>query len=167
MRGYDEYIQKNPNEVSIFDYARSGDLQSLNAALSQNPSLDINLKDHKGYSALMYAAYNGHADLVVSLIAQGADIESTDKGGSTILMGVAFKGHADIAKILIEAGADIHTTNFVGMNALQFSQMFGRMEVAALLGGDHQGTFQRVSQQLKTWGYYFIQKLQSKKENRV
>lgn len=161
MRSYDDYIQKNPNEVSIFDYARSGDLQSLNAALAEHPSLDINLKDHKGYSALMYAAYNGHADMVISLIAQGADIESPDKGGSTILMGVAFKGHADIAKILIDAGADIQATNFVGMNALQFSQMFGRTEVAALLGSAPQGPFQRVGQQLKTWGYYISQKLQA------
>jgi len=167
MRSYDEYLQQNPSEVTIFEHARAGNLAALNQVLEKSPSLDINLKDHKGYSALMYAAYHGHHDLVLSLIAQGADVESPDKGGSTILMGVAFKGHTEIAQALIEAGADIHTTNFVGMTALQFAQMFGRTEIAALLSQQRPGYFARKIEQLRIWGYYFCQKLQSKKESRI
>ncbi|MBS1970147.1 MAG: ankyrin repeat domain-containing protein [Bdellovibrionales bacterium] len=164
MRSYDEYIQQNPQDVQLFEYARTGNLLAVRKELAENHSLDINLKDHKGYSALMYAAYNGHKDLVITLIAQGADIESPDKGGSTILMGVAFKGHTEIAEILIEAGADIHATNFTGMTALQFAQMFGRNEIIALLSQHEPGYFTRKYDQLRTWGYYLSQKLQFNKE---
>ncbi len=164
MRSYDEYIQQNPQEVRLFEYARTGNLLAVRQELVQDHSLDINLKDHKGYSALMYAAYNGHRDLVIALIAQGADVESADKGGNTILMGLAFKGHADIAEILIEAGADIHATNFTGMTALQFAQMFGRDGVIALLSQHKPGYFTRKFDQLRTWGQYLSQKLQINKE---
>lgn len=151
MRSYDEYLQQNPNEVTIFEYARTGNLEEMNQALEKSPSLDINLKDHKGYSALMYAAYNGHTNLVLSLIAQGANIESPDKGGRTVLMGVAYKGHVDIAQVLIEAGADIDATNFVGMTAMQFAQMFGRTEVAALLSQKRVSYIARVLEPLRAW----------------
>lgn len=159
MRSYDEYLKQNPDETTLFKHARDGNLEALKHAKDENPSLDLNLKDHKGYSALMYAAYFNHLDMVKWLIAQNVDVNSFDKGGNSVLMGVAFKGYSDVAQTLIKAGADTEATNFAGMTALQFAQMFGRSEVIELLSATKPNFFKRKTQQLLTWGFYLKQKI--------
>ncbi|WP_413290182.1 ankyrin repeat domain-containing protein [Bdellovibrio sp. HCB337] len=164
MRNYDEYRKQNTESVKLFVDAKIGNTEAFADEKALSPYLDINIKDHKGYSPLMYAAYYNHIDLVKWLITNGADVESPDRGGNTILMGVAFKGHIEVAQHLIRAGADVSATNLIGMNALQFAQMFGRHDMAVLLDGAQEGFFRRTIQQVRLWGFYIAQKLQSKKE---
>lgn len=164
MRNYDDYRQQHTETVALFGYAKLGDVEGFQDEKELAPSFDINIKDHKGYSSLMYAAYYNHIDLVKWLIANGADVESPDRGGNTILMGVAFKGHIEVAQLLIKAGADVNVTNLIGMNALQYAQMFGRHDMAVLLDGAQAGFFRRKLQQMRLWRFYITQKLQNKKE---
>ena len=39
---------------------------------------DVNARDQRGYTALMYASWKGHADIVRILIDRGADVRSVD-----------------------------------------------------------------------------------------
>ena len=47
---------------------------------------DVNMKDSKGYTALMWASYFGSPEMVNILLDRGADVNVTDKFGDTALI---------------------------------------------------------------------------------
>ena len=59
-----------------------------------------------GYTALMIAAYAGHAEIVRILLDNGLNVNAFDNTGVTALMRAAVAGHTDCAKVLLEKGAD-------------------------------------------------------------
>lgn len=61
--------------------------------------------DCDGFSALMYAAYNGHADCVKELLAAGADVNAVDNKGETSLMKAELNGKMTVANLLRAADA--------------------------------------------------------------
>lgn len=66
-------IKRNPKQeiVSQFhDSAAEGDLARLTVILSHSPSL-LNETSENGWTALMYAARNGHPDVVQFLLEKG------------------------------------------------------------------------------------------------
>ncbi len=71
-----------------------------------------------GMSALMFAARDGHIDVVRTLLKAGADPEFTDPDGSTALIVALMNGHWDTAKLLIESGADVNTWDWWGQAPL-------------------------------------------------
>jgi len=145
MRTWDDYKKTMKIEDPIFDLARSGNLENLQSALTKD---NLNLKDGKGYSPLMLAAYNGNFEATEFLLEMGADPNSSDNSGSTILMGASFKGHLEIVKLLVEKGANPKATNPKNQTALQFAQMFGRTEVANFLNQNKRFV---MSDQLSSW----------------
>jgi ankyrin repeat protein len=81
---------------------------------------DVNADDNTGQTALMQAAWFGHADVVRVLAEKGADLNAKEsKGGSTALM-MAFgdRPHANTVRVLIEKGADINARNKDGLTVL-------------------------------------------------
>jgi hypothetical protein len=57
--------------------AEHGELENVRAILDANHDL-VNQKDDSGATALHYAAFNGHRDVVWLLLDHGAHINSTD-----------------------------------------------------------------------------------------
>lgn len=131
MRSWQDYKTTMDEELPQFIWAREGRLIALKS-LELDPEL-INRKNHKGHSALMLAAYNGHVEATEWLISHGADVNSIDGSGNSILMGVAFKGHLSILNLLLKNGADAGYSNEKGQTALDFAQMFGRSDVVKKL----------------------------------
>lgn len=131
MRAWDDYKQTASKENPIFDWAREGYLPELAALILTKET--INVKDQKGYSPLMLAAYHGHPAVCESFLQQGANVNEVDFSGSSILMGASFKGHLAVVELLVKWGADIQYKNGKGQDALDFAQMFGRAEVAKFL----------------------------------
>jgi ankyrin repeat protein len=91
-----------------------------------------------GYTALLWAAENGHIEVVRILIAAGATLQVLDKvrvpdhafialqlsnynsyrcgagqDGRTALMLASLKGHEEVVELLLAAGADLHLQNNV------------------------------------------------------
>ena len=58
-------------------------------------------------TALMFASWEDHAEIVKILLEKGADPSISDKDGWTALMRAVFKGHTSTAKVLLERGADV------------------------------------------------------------
>ena len=54
---------------------------------------------------LYVAAYNGHPEVVVQLIAAGADVNAIGKNIKTALYGAVANRHLNIAEILLKRGA--------------------------------------------------------------
>ncbi|MDR0579982.1 MAG: ankyrin repeat domain-containing protein [Campylobacteraceae bacterium] len=130
------------------DFARYGQTKELESMLKAK--LPINLKDHKGNTLLMLAAYNGNADTVKMLIDMGADVNLKNDRGQTPLAGVCFKGYTKIVKLLVENGANIDEDNGFGMRAVMFASMFGNRDIVEYLTKRHKG--------LKPKFYLFLSK---------
>lgn len=145
MRTWKNYKQTF-TEPSIFDFARSGDLAGLADLLHNDPHLELNQKNHKGYSALMLAIYNGQDVFAEALLRGGADPNSKDLVGNTILMGASFKGNIKLIELLISYGADIFLTNDAGMTAYDWAKTFGRKEVMEFLRARSESDLNETSQ---------------------
>ncbi|MDG0815018.1 ankyrin repeat domain-containing protein [Bdellovibrio svalbardensis] len=131
MSTYSEYLKTQQNEPLLLQAARTGDLGTI--AREILAGADINEKNHRGYSALMLAAYNDQYDAALLLVEAGADANSVDRGGNSVLMGAAFKGHTGILNLLLKNGARTDLQNFAHQTALDFAKTFGRKEIIPLL----------------------------------
>ena len=89
---------------SVFDLARDGETQKLNALLDQG--LPVNLTDAKGDTLLILGAYREQLEIVQLLIQRGADLDRMNDRGQTALVSAVFRNHEPIVRCLLEAGAD-------------------------------------------------------------
>jgi ankyrin repeat protein len=112
------------------ELARQGETGALTTTLQQG--LDIDLRDTKGNTLLMIAAYQGRGETVAMLLKAGAQVDLRNDKGQTPLGGVAFKGHVEIARMLLDAGAD-PVGDQGGSTPADFATMFGRQEILTLL----------------------------------
>jgi ankyrin repeat protein len=118
-------------QMLAFDFARDGDSLALDRMVSAG--LPVNLRNGKGHTLLMLAAYHGHADTVDTLVARGADVDARNDRGQTPLGGAAFKGHDAVVKTLLDAGADAKADQGFGITAAGYAMMFGRFRTAKII----------------------------------
>ena len=71
-----------------------------------------------GFTALLFAAREGHVASVKALLAAGADINLADPDGTTPLIVALMNGHWDAGKLLIESGADVNLWDWWGQSPL-------------------------------------------------
>lgn len=133
MSTWSDYKKTFKSQPDIFDCARSGDFRGLATILSQDSQLDLDATNHRGYSPLMLAVYNGQTDFCEALLRSGADVNSKDSIGNTVLMASAFKGNLDIVQLLLSYGADTSAKNRSSMNVRDWASMFGRSQVVEYL----------------------------------
>jgi ankyrin repeat protein len=69
-------------------------------------------------TALMYAARDGRANAVHTLVEAGADLDAVNADQSTALLLAAINGQFDIAKYLVDNGADVTITSMDGATPL-------------------------------------------------
>ncbi|CAI4213923.1 unnamed protein product [Parascedosporium putredinis] len=101
----------------------------------------IDTPDDEGYTALSWAATNGHADVVAYLVKNGADVNSNAQkmpGNTALLLAVAHskrgtgalsEGHFKIVKQLLEAGAKVNARVEGGPTALLQAARDGQYEI--------------------------------------
>lgn len=87
------------------------------------------------WTALHYASFAGHAGLVDTLLAAGADINARSTNGSTVVMMAAREGHADLAKRLLEAGANPALKNDYGEDAVAWAMRHSHYAIARTFTG--------------------------------
>ena len=114
----------------VFDLARCGDAGALAALL--DGGLPPNLRNDKGDSLVMLAAYNGNEPAVRTLLEHGADPDALNDNGQSPLAGVAFKGETAIARLLLAHGASPHGTGG-DRTPLMVAATFDKVEIATLL----------------------------------
>lgn len=149
MKTWTEYKATFPDAPDIFACARAGDLRGLADLLTAIPDLELNVINHRGYSPLMLAVYNGQQDFCEALLRGGADVNSTDSMGNTVLMAAAYKGNREIFELLMRFGADANRVNRSGMTAHDWAIAFGRKDIAALLAARDGSVRPRA--RWKTW----------------
>ncbi len=94
---------------------------------------DVNARDDKGATALMWACALGHTGVVKILLNQKADVHAKDEKGATALMWAAARGHTGVVKILLSHGADVNARDEDGATALMQAAARGHTGVVELL----------------------------------
>jgi len=102
---------------------------------------DIIMKDNNGRTALYWASYYGHLEIVKLLITLGnlqkKDIMMKDIFGETSLFIASWYGHLEIVKLLIIIGnlqkEDIMMNDNYNQTALYWESIRGHLEIVKLL----------------------------------
>jgi len=124
-------LQVKPTK-SLQKAAADGDLGQVKLNLSLGA--DVNAKDIRGNSALLYAAINGHEVVAELLIDKGAEIDAT--GGYynwTPLHWAAYTGHTGVAKLLVTRGANVNAKCADDGTPLHEAAWHGHKDVIELL----------------------------------
>jgi ankyrin repeat protein len=82
-----------------------------------------------GWSALHYAATNGHLKIATYLLDKNAYVDPESPNGTTALMMAARGGHIELVKLLLERGADLSKVNGVNMTAIDFAEQHNQTEI--------------------------------------
>lgn len=115
----------------VFQLARDGDPMELRDLLAQG--LPPDLRNDKGDSLLMLAAYNGNEGAVRALLEHGADPDLRNDMGQVPLAGVAFKGELVIAELLLDAGAAVDGPAETDRTPLMAAAMFDKVDIVEAL----------------------------------
>ncbi|WP_444929407.1 ankyrin repeat domain-containing protein [Microbulbifer sp. SSSA002] len=128
-----EKTQSDFTELSqyYFAAARVGDVEVLREF--SEAGFPLNIRNPKGYTALMIATYNGNGQAVDYLLQKGADPCAQDRRGNTALMAAIFRGEFALARTLLNQDCDAQQVNKAGHSAEDFAEVFGRDQVVQLL----------------------------------
>jgi len=121
--------RRNPyGDTALMLAAMQGHAATVSAILERKPELN-----HAGWTALHYAAFSGHEDVLALLIAAGADIDLKAPNGETALMLAARNGHFQTVRVLAGARADPSVRSIEGKTALDIAREAGHREIAVFL----------------------------------
>jgi len=115
----------------IIKYAKEGDVKKVQECITNGD--DINVTDHNGWTALIWASVKGNQPVMTSLIAAHADINVTDKWGRTALMWASVCGHLVVVTSLIAHQAHINVTDNWGWTALMHASESREVECVKVL----------------------------------
>lgn len=88
------------NAAAIHNYASTGDIHGVQQELDAH--VDVDIRDTKGWTALMYAARANQRDIVELLIQHNADINAKNDFGLTALMAATKSNHPEVLMLLLQ-----------------------------------------------------------------
>ena len=103
----------------------------LATALMDNKICEINQRDCMGITPLLWAAENGHDNVVQFLLKQeNISPDAPDKLGRTPLSRAASSGHEEVVKLLLDQGdVDPDSQDGMGKTPLQSAVLYGHEEI--------------------------------------
>ncbi|KAI9818988.1 MAG: Set3 complex subunit with deacetylase activity, meiotic-specific repressor of sporulation proteins [Phylliscum demangeonii] len=111
-------LKKKPTLPPLLTRPDPSDLAGVQAELFERGE-DIDVADYAGNTPLQIASLEGFADIVQTLIQQGATVEccNTDKKDTPLIDAVE-NGHLEVVKLLLDAGANPRQANVQGKEPL-------------------------------------------------
>lgn len=89
---------KDHRKSELFRLAQNGDNEAVNELLQQG--IDVNGVDHFGWTAAMSAAFEGHVDVLRTLVRAGADLTITNSQGHTAMTLASQKRQKRVVKFI-------------------------------------------------------------------
>ncbi len=115
---------KNNSEQTALDIATANEKEDLKNVLT---------KAGTTLPPILIAAKSGDWEKVISLIKNGADVNSHGEAGFTPLMYAVKSDKINIVKTLIDLKADINSTSEEGKSAIQIAEETGNAEMVELM----------------------------------
>src|SRR5262245_5262500 len=115
---------------SLLEAAEAGEHAAALAALKAGA--DVQARGPDGTTALIWAAYNGDADLVGRLLAAGAEANAQNEFGASALSEAATGGYTDGVAALLKGGANADLANPEGETPLMEVARNGDVKAATL-----------------------------------
>jgi uncharacterized protein len=107
--------------------SRRGDLRSVQAAVEQ--SVDLDVVDRDGRTAILLAAIHGHHDVVEHLIDAGADIDRQDNMSVNPFLHGCMVNDLRLVQVMVAAGTDLRRLSRFGGNGITPAAEKGHLEV--------------------------------------
>lgn len=113
--------------------AQTGDTEALKALIGWG-GYDLDYQDDHGFTAVMVAALNGHAEAFRLLVYAGADVRLSNKSGETaITLYQLHPNHDQFEKVMLEFALDMGNRNAAGFYALHCAARRGDMDAVKFL----------------------------------
>lgn len=124
--------------ISIMQAARSGNLEAIKQLVNSNKGIAKttilgSADETMGCTALHYAVFYNHIDVVRYLVENGANVNQQNLSGLTPLFWSLDQGLYDIAKVLLEHGADTSIFSKDGYAVLHKAVASNAMEAVKYL----------------------------------
>lgn len=134
-RGADVNKANALGEQALMHAAWRGNLAAVDLLLASGARVN---QSPMRWSALHYAVFAGHREVMTRLLARGADIDARSTNGSSVLMMAVYEGHEALARDLLARGADRSVKNDRGDGALEWAFKFRRLGIARLVASQDQ-----------------------------
>lgn len=152
--------------IDLFEAAATGKLTRVIALVKENPDT-VNDYSPDGFTALEYAAYFAHSNVVDYLLRSGADstLSSQNNLRTQALHSAAVGREVIIAEALLAAGADVNACKSDGSTPLHVAAQTGQSEMVKLFlarGADPQArnaAGQTPADLAETGGYTLLAEL--------
>ncbi|XP_014605662.1 PREDICTED: ankyrin repeat domain-containing protein 39-like isoform X2 [Polistes canadensis] len=119
-------------ERGIWYAAQYNDKDKVEGFLRKEISVDI--EDSAGYTALHYAARNGHYQICEMLLKYGANVNAKTRcGQATALHRAATQGHDHVVEILLKYGANANLKDADEYTALHRAIIAARVSICQIL----------------------------------
>ena len=119
----------------LIQASKYGDTETVLKLLKKKKT-DVNVKDDKGYTALMWASVRGYKEIASMLIKKGADVNAWNNDGDTALIYASGHRHIEILSMLLVKKADVNVgrgRNREGDTALMWASSNGYVNVVLML----------------------------------
>lgn len=123
-------IKNKYGDSALMLAALRGHLDTVAALVAAGAEIDP-----VGWTPLIYAAFEGHAEIVRFLLTLDLDIDidAQAANGMTALMAASRNGNLEIVQILLDHGADVNSVTHGNMTALGFAQAGKHADIVGLL----------------------------------
>ncbi|MBS7786340.1 ankyrin repeat domain-containing protein [Flavobacterium sp. CYK-55] len=121
----------NAQDLNVFDIARKGTLEQIEAAYKKNPQ-SINAVDERNSTPLILACYRGNTT-VANYLAEKVNNVNYNTGRGTALMAAVMAGDLSIVNKLISVKADLNQKGEGNKTALIYAVFFNKEEIAEAL----------------------------------
>ncbi|XP_077985177.1 ankyrin repeat and SAM domain-containing protein 3-like [Glandiceps talaboti] len=122
----------DPIPLDLYTASSIGQYDCVHAIIASG-EIDLNKKNTGGWTALMYACYIGHDNIVNLLLDAGVDVNIKSTKGRTSLMLAASCGNESVVYFLLQADADIEAVDSRGWTALFHATNAGHQNMVKFL----------------------------------
>jgi ankyrin repeat protein len=123
---------ETPTAVPLYHAAMLGFRDLAEHLIAKHPE-HVSARGRREATPMHVAALNGHSDILLLLIEQGADVNGRDSSQDTPLHQASAKGSLEAGRWLLNRGADIDAQNVAKNTALIRAAARGHVEFARML----------------------------------